>query len=144
MEKLEKLQQRLNTVQQAHQRFAESVRNMQKFKTNNHELYEMARDSAIKRFEFTIDPLWKFLRDYLLVVQDIRITEAGPRAVYRQAAKMGIIVASEEPIFMEMVESRNELAHTYNEYEAELITDKLSIYCEVLGNVVRRLKVPVA
>lgn len=71
----------------------------------------------IHAFEFTHEPAWKTLKDFL--------ESRGARGLYgskdatREAFKQGLIGNGET--WMNMIESRNQTSHTYNEDVAKAI-----------------------
>ncbi|MFQ6608083.1 MAG: HI0074 family nucleotidyltransferase substrate-binding subunit [Fidelibacterota bacterium] len=62
----------------------------------------------------------------------------SPRQVFKEAFALDLI--EEEDIFIDMIESRNMLAHTYNEEQAKSIYEKCPSYLPVTKNVFERLK----
>jgi len=79
------------------------------------------RDSAIQRFEFTLDLSWKALKSYLEERKGIIC--ASPKECFREAYKQGIISYDEE--WIDIVDMRNETTHTYNEKTAQKVFEKL-------------------
>ena len=137
MERLE-LQKKFERLQKAHKKFCESLEKLKK--NQHHEDYDTYRDSAIQRFEFTADPLWKFLRVYMTWI-GVTLEEPGPKATYRQAKTIGLIKETELPFFIDMVEDRNETSHAYDETEAEDISKDLPHYCIIIGDLLERIKI---
>ena len=88
-------------------------------------LSEMERQGLIKAFEFTYELAWNTLKDYL---EFQGITElVGSRDTIRQAFKTSLIEDGQG--WMDMLQSRNRTAHTYNEEIAiEIANDVLSKY----------------
>jgi len=68
-------------------------------------------EGLIQRFEFTYDLAWKTLKDYLEFA-GIE-AEPTPRDTIKAGFAAGIII--EGHIWMEMLESRNLMSHTYDE-----------------------------
>lgn len=77
----------------------------------------IVRDSAIQRFEFTLDLAWKTLKTHLEAQKGIVCT--SPKECFREAYRQGIIVYNDE--WLDLVDKRNETVHTYNEEKAEQI-----------------------
>ena len=92
---------------------------------------EFMRDSAIQRFEFTFDLCWKTIKAYL-EIQGIRC--ASPNACFKEAFQQGLI--EYEPIWLEMIERRNETVHTYNAEMAEEVYARLQEF----SNTFRQLQ----
>jgi nucleotidyltransferase substrate binding protein (TIGR01987 family) len=93
---------------------------------------EIIRDSAIKRFEFTLDLSWKLLKEYLESQKGIIVT--SPKECFKEAFRQGII--DYDDMWLKMVEARNETAHTYNETTAEkvfnILADSLKLFKDLL------------
>lgn len=82
---------------------------------------DIVRDSAIQRFEFTLDLGWKTLKTFL---EDKKgIVCASPKECFREAYRQGIVGYEEE--WLKLVDMRNETVHTYNEETAEKIFREL-------------------
>ncbi len=81
----------------------------------------MEKQGLIKSFEFTYELSWNLMRDYSLYqgYREIR----GSRDAIRQAISMDLI--SDGETWMEMLESRNITAHSYDEKTADDILEKI-------------------
>ena len=82
---------------------------------------EIVRDSAIQRFEFTLDLSWKTVKAFLEERKGIVCT--SPKECFREAYRQGIIGYEED--WLRFVDMRNETVHTYNEEIAERIYKEL-------------------
>lgn len=82
---------------------------------------DMARDSAIKRFEFCFDLAWKLLKT--LLEENKGVICASPKDCFREAYKNGLIEYDE--LWLQMTDWRNEAVHTYSEQFAEALYQKL-------------------
>lgn len=82
---------------------------------------EMARDSAIQRFEFSLDLSWKTLKSFL--EEKKGIVCSSPKDCFREAYRQGVIKYDEE--WLKFVDLRNETVHTYNEAFAEQVYAQL-------------------
>ena len=84
-------------------------------------LSELEEQGLIQAFEFTHELAWKTIKDF--------IAEQGTTMIYgskdatREAFQLGLITDGEG--WMEMIRSRNESYHTYNEKTAEEISKKI-------------------
>ncbi|MEB2787293.1 nucleotidyltransferase substrate binding protein [Algoriphagus persicinus] len=76
----------------------------------------------IQAFEFTHELSCNLLKDYLIFQGNSSIT--GSRDATREAFRMGLI--SDGDNWMEMIKSRNQSSHTYNEGVAEEISTKIT------------------
>lgn len=82
---------------------------------------DVVRDSAIQRFEFTLDLAWKTLKAHL--EENFGVVVASPKKCFREAFHQGIIDYDEK--WLEFIDIRNEIAHTYNEQQAENLYSRL-------------------
>ncbi|MBT3179249.1 MAG: nucleotidyltransferase [Desulfobacula sp.] len=98
----------------------------------------IVRDATIQRFEFTYELCWKTLKNYLEDIHGIRAV--SPRMVFKEAFAIDLI--ENEEIFIEMIESRNRLSHTYNEEQAQSIYLKCDAYLKEMKMVTQKLKTP--
>ena len=100
-------------------------------------LSNIEKQGLIKFFEFTYELSWNLMRDYSLYqgYQEIR----GSRDAIRQAISMDLI--SDGETWMNMLESRNITAHTYDEKTADDILEKIiTKYYPVLLALERKMK----
>ena len=106
-------QQRLQSFRKAFKRLSDAVQISQARK-----LSELEQQGLIQAFEFTHELAWNVLKDYL-DYQGIQGV-IGSRGATREAFKNGLI--SDCTAWMEMIKSRNQTSHTYNEATANEIT----------------------
>lgn len=106
--------------EKALKRLEEGVNSVQK---NN--LSDLEKQGLIQAFEFTHELAWKTIKDYFIYQGNNSIT--GSRDATRTAFANGLLKNGEA--WMEMIKSRNESSHTYNEETANDIYVKvLEIY----------------
>lgn len=81
---------------------------------------EIVQDAFIKRFELAYELSWKWLQARL---HSEGIIARSPRKVFKESIKLGLI----ENVFLwlEMIETRNILVHTYNAVKARLLVSKI-------------------
>jgi nucleotidyltransferase substrate binding protein (TIGR01987 family) len=110
--------------------FVKALKKLAKIETTpineliDEDLYEAG---FIQRFEFTIEVTWKLLKTVLEYEGIVEVKT--PRDVIRNAAKFGFL--SEGEIWIDMLETRNTLSHTYNEVFANRAFKKIkTIYLE--------------
>jgi len=94
------------------------------------------RDSFIKRFEYSIDTLWKYLKLYLQVKHGSE--QKSPKTVFKECFRVGIIDEEETKLSLEMVDDRNMTTHTYNENVAQEIFDLIPKYHELMQSILKK------
>jgi nucleotidyltransferase substrate binding protein (TIGR01987 family) len=85
-------------------------------------LSELEEQGLIQRFEFTHELAWNVLKDYFEYQGNTSIT--GSRDATREAFSKGLITDGEG--WMEMIKSRNQSSHTYNEETAKEIVKNIT------------------
>ena len=75
------------------------------------EVSQLEKEGIIQRFEYTWELAWKVLRDYL-TYQGVVIDTATPRATIRAAFAANVITNGE--VWMETLDARNKMSHTYD------------------------------
>lgn len=84
-------------------------------------LNNLEKQGLIQSFEFTHELAWNVLKDYIQFQGAAQIT--GSRDAVREAFQRGLITDGE--IWMEMITSRNQTTHTYNQKTADTIIEKI-------------------
>lgn len=96
--------------------------------------HEIVRDSAIQRFEFTLDLAWKAVKAYL--EEEKGILCYSPKECFREAFHQGMI-EDYDVFWLSMVDLRNQTVHTYDEELAERVFVQLpgtiSYFKQLLG-----------
>lgn len=105
-------QQRLNNYRLALQRLTEAVQLHQQ-----RNLSPLEQQGLIQAFEFTHELAWNVIKDYFFWQGNSGIN--GSRDATREAFAKGILDDGEG--WMEMIRSRNQTSHTYNQDVAEQI-----------------------
>jgi nucleotidyltransferase substrate binding protein (TIGR01987 family) len=82
---------------------------------------DIIKEGIIQRFEFTHELAWKVMKDFLQYEGHQDIT--GSRTAARKAFNIGLIRNGD--IWMDMIESRNNTVHTYNEEILQYEYDKI-------------------
>ena len=85
------------------------------------DLNELEVQGLIQRFEFTHELAWNVLKDYFEYQGNSNIT--GSRDAIREAFNKGLIDDGEG--WMDMIKSRNQSTHTYDEMIAEELKNKV-------------------
>lgn len=84
------------------------------------ELDDLSKEGLVQRFEYTLELSWKCLKDYL---EAESIVAKTPKEVIRQAFHYEFINDGE--LWIEMLNNRNMLSHTYNEELFHKATDAI-------------------
>ncbi len=92
------------------------------------------RDSAIKRFEFTVELAWKCAQKFL---REQKIICRSPKECLKEAFKLDLI--KDDSKWIDMLEDRNLTAHTYDEKTAEKVCNRLPNYLVVLNALKEKL-----
>lgn len=123
--------QRLATFQRALGRLEEVV-TLQR----QRQLSPLEKDGMIQRFEYTQELAWKVLKNYIEYQGGERL--AGSRDTIRQAFALGIITNA-DPWF-DMLESRNETSHVYDEDTENDLLDKITkTYLSIMRELNKRI-----
>lgn len=84
-------------------------------------LSDLEQQGLIQAFEFTHELAWNVMKDYFAFQGNQSIT--GSRDAVRESFSKGLIADGEG--WMEMIKSRNQSSHTYNQDVAEEIVHKV-------------------
>ena len=88
------------------------------------DLNDLEEQGLIQAFEMTHELAWNVMKDYFEYQGNTTIT--GSRDATREAFQRGLIEDGET--WMEMIKSRNQSSHTYNEDIARDIREKITNY----------------
>ncbi|MFU8859106.1 MAG: HI0074 family nucleotidyltransferase substrate-binding subunit [Cyclonatronaceae bacterium] len=81
---------------------------------------DVEQDAFIKRFELAYELSWKWLQARIMAEG---ITVRSPRQVFKESVSLGYI--QNEEGWLEMIEVRNVLVHTYNADKAREYTGQI-------------------
>ena len=84
-------------------------------------LSDLEQDGAVQRFEFTFELAWKTLQDYF--TEGGYLDAKGPRNAIKRATENALI--EDGYLWLQMLENRNELNHTYDEAKSRQILDQV-------------------
>ncbi len=110
--------------------YQKALAQLQKF-IDKKELNELEEQGIIQAFEFTHELAWQVMKDYFEYQGNTSIT--GSRDAVRESFQKGLISNGE--VWMEMIKSRNQSSHTYNEavvkeIKTKIITQYFSLFNE--------------
>ncbi len=94
------------------------------------------RDSLIQRFEYSVDTVWKYLKNYL--ARSFGVVCEYPKDVFRGAFKAHIVNEKEVEFLIEMVDARNLTSHTYHEPIAQRITKRIPDYYAIMAKLLEK------
>lgn len=141
---MERLKLRYEIIEKALNAFKKSVdrletanKNFEK-DSNLEEDYRSARDSAIKRFEISLDTLWKYLKIYLEV--KIGLTQSSPKPIFRECLRVELINEKDTTEALKMIDARNMTSHIYKEEIAEQLSSNLSKYYDLMWKFINLMK----
>jgi len=93
------------------------------------------RDSALMRFQLSFDTAIKSTKNYLKSQGQECYTA---KQCLRSAFQVGLI--DHDPAWLEMVDDRNEIIHTYDESIADSIYGKLKTYLQLFKSLINKLE----
>ncbi len=94
----------------------------------------IVRDAAIQRFEYTFELTWKFFRK-IAKREGIEVT--SPRQAIRTIHDLGY--ATNIDLWFEFLEGRNLTSHTYNQFTADQVFDKIKEFPAELVDVLQKI-----
>ncbi len=100
------------------------------------DLNDMEKEGMVQRFEYTYELAWKTLKDYL---ESQEVEAKFPRDVIKMAFQYEIIKDGE--VWMDMLERRNEMSHTYNETYFKNVVELIGgPYFQAINQVMSKLE----
>lgn len=109
--------QRLANYEKAFARLAAAVE-----LASQRPLTDLEKQGLIQSFEFTHELAWNVMKDYFAWQGTVDIT--GSRDATRESFSKGLVADGEG--WMEMIRSRNQTSHTYNEDVANEIAARIT------------------
>ena len=99
-------------------------------------LSDLEKQGLIQAFEFTHELAWNVMKDYFVYQGNSFIM--GSRDAAREAFEKGLI---EDGVgWMEMIKSRDQTSHTYNQHIADAIVERiLESYYDLFESLARRM-----
>ena len=97
----------------------------------------LEKEGLIQRFEYTFELAWKTIKDYL---EANDVDAKFPREVIKEGFHFEII--DDGDVWMDLLEKRNLLAHTYDEERFNFVTMKIKTeYYSAVAQVYNYFKV---
>lgn len=94
---------------------------------------DIVRDSAIQRFEFTMDMAWKLLKTCL--EEKYGVICQSPKECFRSAYNQKMLEYDE--FWLELVDMRNLTAHTYKEELAQSVYERLPKAAQYMAKLIQ-------
>ena len=101
-------------------------------------ILKIFRDSLIQRFEYSVDTLWKYLKEFLFTEKGIDF--ASPKPIFRACLTVGLVNKNDVELLIDMVNDRNSTSHGYNEDQAEIISKKILVYYPLIEKLLDAAK----
>ncbi len=98
---------------------------------------DIVRDSAIQRFEFTIDMAWKLVKTCL--EEKYGVVCQSPKECFREAYRQKMLAYDE--FWLELVDMRNQTSHTYKEEVAKSVFERLPKAAVYMAALVENLTI---
>lgn len=95
---------------------------------------EVQRDAAIQRFEFTFELCWKTMQEH---IRNHGLDCKSPKSCIRTAAQIDLIKNPET--WIEYLNSRNSIAHVYNEKLANEVYQEIETFPKVVDQALKQL-----
>jgi|SRR5579862_1689374 len=111
---------------------------LKKFDAKHADVHEELRDCTIQRFEFCMDTLWKYVREYIEFRDSITIDAPTPRRVFKTCTDFGIITDEEYVGIIKAIEDRNLTSHTYNEQLSIAIFERIPIHYQLMQQILKK------
>ncbi|MBK8036161.1 MAG: nucleotidyltransferase substrate binding protein [Verrucomicrobiaceae bacterium] len=99
--------------------------------------FNLVRDSAIQRFEFTYELFWKVIRTWAAKKKDV---VHSPSECFDYAFKRKLISNQENVFAAELIKWRNLTSHMYEESMAQEIYERLPKAAAMMRSTIQRLK----
>ncbi len=129
--------QRYKTAQEALENFKQGLDDFELLVQKDaytREEYRRYRDSLVKRFELSVDTLWKYIKFYLQ--ENTGLVHNNPKAVLREAGRAGLLNEQNTSLAIEMVDSRNDAVHIYREAIAEHLLERLPVFYQLMNKLI--------
>ena len=95
------------------------------------------RDALIKRFEYSTEAFWKYLKAYLQTEHNLSAN--SPREVIRTGLTAKLYSEEMSQVLLQMLDDSNLTSHTYVEGLAESIAGRIPDYSKNMTEVMTKL-----
>lgn len=98
------------------------------------------RDALLKRFELAVDHSCKYQKDYLESICGISLQARGPKPMFRECLRAGVLNETDTIKAIEMIDSRNLVSHIYKDETSDIISKKIGDYCSLMKKLKENAK----
>ncbi len=133
---MEELKRKKETLLRCLETVEEGLKILQENTIPEHE--KALQDSVIKRFEYTIDNFWKFIKLYMTEKEHIELIVSSPKAILKEALTYNLIKDEEFQLLEQALNSRNLTSHIYHEEISLDILEKVPSYHKCMVSLLSR------
>ena len=138
---MEQLKKRHKHTQNALDTLKESINRFKRIlNSQNLDEIDTYRDSMIKRFEFTIELTWKYLKLYLEKKVGAKLEHKGPKPTFKYALQYEITSEAETTQAFQMLDNRNRTSHMYKEEIADQMSQLIPGYYDLMQGIIDKTK----
>jgi len=127
---------RIEDFEKSLKRLEEAI--IKTYQNIQNEDYTFFRDSAIQRFGFTVEIMWKSIKEYLFKKEGIECV--SPKSCLREFFEVFNTDKEKAKKILRMIDDRNLSSHTYHEEVAEDIFMNLRDYQELMKEILESLR----
>lgn len=104
------------------------------------EYSKLEQEGVVQRFEYTFELAWKTLKDRLFYEG---FDEKTPRAVIRRSFAVEYLTEEEAETWLDSLDKRNLLSHTYNEKAAQEALTFIERLFPILSRLYQNMKIEI-
>lgn len=101
------------------------------------EMADLAQNGQIQKFEFTVEILWKTIKEFLNRIHGFDL--ASPKLVIKKHFELGYINTEELELLLQALDIRNSLSHIYNKALFMQSYDRVVSYRGFFSPILQRL-----
>jgi nucleotidyltransferase substrate binding protein (TIGR01987 family) len=131
---MEQLNLKYDQSKKAIQSIKKLLEKIDELKEKNTIMELVTQEALIKRFEYSVDTLWKYLKLYLQIKHGIE--QKSPKTVFKEALRIELISEEQAKQALEMVDDRNLTSHTYNEELAQEIVEAIPKHYKLMNEII--------
>lgn len=116
---------------------------LDKFESNtiSKEYIMEIQDSVIRRFKYSIDTFWKFLKIYLQDHLKITLESTSPRTIIKKALTANLLSEQDSHILIDCIASYNKIPHAYNESLAQEVVNNIPEYYKIMHKILQNIPI---